>query len=93
MPISNAILIHGLTQEIPHSDAKTIGVHAVIKASVNLKSLTDEPVVLRALRYCYVAGIRGIMIFSLVAVVVALPFAICTEWKRVKTTTSKDQSE
>lgn len=92
VPISNAILIHSLTQEIPLSDAKSIGAHAVIKASVNLKALTNEPLVLRALRYCYVAGIRGIMIFSLVAVVVSLPFAICTEWKRIKAT-SKDQSE
>lgn len=91
MPISNAILIHRLTQEIPRSDAKTVGTQAVIKASVNLKALTNEPIVLRALRYCYADGIRGPMIFSLVAVVVSLPFAICTEWKRVKTT-SKDQS-
>lgn len=93
VPISNAILIHSLTEEIPRSDAKTIGAHAVIKASVNLKALTNEPIVLRALRYCYVSGIRGIMIFSLVAVVVSLPFAIFTEWKRIKTTTSKDESD
>ncbi len=93
VPISNAILIHSLTQEIPRSDAKRIGAHAVIKASANLKALTNEPIVLRALRYCYVTGIRGIMIFSLVAVVVSLPFAICTEWKRIKTTSSEDQSE
>lgn len=92
VPIGNAILIHSLTEEIPRSEAKTIGAHAVIKASVNLKALTNEPIVLRALRYCYVAGIRGIMIFSLVAVAVSLPFALCTEWKRIKTT-SKDQSE
>lgn len=93
VPISNAILIHSLTQEIPRSDAKMIGAHAVIKASANLKALTNEPIVLRALRYCYVTGIRGIMIFSLVAVVVSLPFAICIEWKRIKTTSSEDQSE
>lgn len=92
IPISNAILIHKLTQEIPYSDAKAVGTQAVIRASVNLKALTNEPIVLRALRYCYADGIRVTMIFSLVAVVVSLPFAICTEWRRVKTT-SKDQSE
>lgn len=84
VPISNAILIHGLTQEIPRSDAKTVGTKAVIRASANLKALTNEPIVLRALRYCYAKGIREIMFFSLAAVVISLPFAVGTQWKNLK---------
>ena len=84
MPISNAILIHGLTQEIPRSDAKAVGTQAVIRASANLTSLTNDPIVLRALRYSYTKGIQEIMFFSLAAVVVSLPFAIGTQWKNLK---------
>lgn len=78
MPISNAILIHSLAQELPRSDARAIGTQAVIKTSVNLKALTNEPTILRALRYCYAQGIREIIFFSLAAVVVSLPFAMGT---------------
>lgn len=84
VPISNAILIHGLTQEIPRSDARAVGTQAVIRASANLKSLTNDPIVLRALRYSYTKGIQEIMFFSLAAVVASLPFAIGTQWKNLK---------
>lgn len=69
-----------------------VGAQAVIKASVDLKALTNEPTILRALRSCYAEGIREIMFFSLAAVVVSFPIAIGTQWKRLKTT-STDQSE
>ena len=55
----------------------------VANGALNLRRLTESSSELRGIREAYAEAIQSLIIYSLVAVCVALPFALGMEWLNV----------
>lgn len=84
IPIGQTLLINGLIAEVPKF-APNISAQEVIQAgATNLGSITTQPANLRAIKEAYGKAIVRTLIFALVAISIALPFAFGMERKNIK---------
>lgn len=91
--IGQSVLVNSLVGEVPKRTSAVLP-HAVItNGALNLQRLRSSPVVLKALREAYAKAIQNLLVYSLVAVCVALPFALGMQWLNVKKVAKKTKAE
>ncbi|KAM0803162.1 hypothetical protein BDR22DRAFT_791950, partial [Usnea florida] len=57
----------------------------VVRAgATNLKSLTADSTILRAIQAACSQAVTNVLYFSLATLAVTVPFALCMEWKNLK---------
>ena len=82
--IGQSILVNSLIQEIPKRTAIVTPQAVISNGALDLQRLAGSSEVLEALRGAYAKAIQNLLLYSLVAVCVALPFALRMEWLNVK---------
>ena len=91
--IGQSVLVNSLVREVPKRTS-TVSPQAVItNGALNLQRLTGSNVVLTALREAYAKAIQNLMVYSLVSICVALPFALGMQWLNVKKVAKKTPVE
>ena len=84
VPIGQTLLINTLTTQISR-DTQAIPVQAVIQAgATGLSNLTTDPVILNILRMAYSSAVTNVLYLSTAAIAIALPSALCMEWRNVR---------
>ncbi|KAL9122049.1 MAG: hypothetical protein Q9187_001396 [Circinaria calcarea] len=85
IPVGNALLLGGLTTEIPRQ-TKAVSPEKVIDAGTGaLTVLAQNPEVLRALRLSYLVAVKYSLYLAVASVAIAVPLAVGLEWKTLKT--------
>ena len=91
--VGQSVLVNSLVREVPKHTSAVPPEAVIANGALNLQRLTDSSVAQRGLREAYAKAIQNLIIYSLVAVCIALPFALSMQWLNVKNATKKPQSK
>lgn len=90
IPVGQTILVNSLASDVS-KHVPGISPQLVVHAgATNLKSLTTDKMILRAIQAAYSQAVTNVLYFSLAALTVAMPFALCMEWKNLKEPNADD---
>ena len=91
--IGQSVLTNRLVREVPRRTSAVPPQAVITNGALNLQRLTNSALALKALREAYAKAIQNLLIYSLVAVCVALPFALGMQWLNLKKAAKKTQME
>ena len=84
LPISNAIFLGRFQQDVK-KEAIPISPEAAMKVGpTNVRKLANDEVTMQAIESAYLAGFTYTLYLVLAATSLAVVFATCMEWKRLK---------
>ena len=93
LPVGQTILVNSLASEVSKHVSGVPSQLVVHAGATNLKSLTTDSTTLRAIQAAYSQAVTNVLYFSLAAIAVAMPFALCMEWKNLKDAQKMDGVE
>lgn len=90
IPIGQTILLNSLASDVSKHVPGILPQLVVHAGATNLKSLTTDGTILRAIQAAYSQALTNVLYFSLASLAVAMPFALCMEWKTLKGPDTQD---
>ena len=91
LPIGQTILVNTLSSEVSRHHLEIPPQSVIHAGATNLKSLTTDDTVLRALQACYSQAVTNVLYFALAAIALGMPFAITMEWKTLKSPQTEEK--